>query len=710
MKVPSKKFTGVLAVILSSLILGGATAAALNAAPAGTAVSAAAAAETVDNTSGEKSVIKDETVYVLASANGSVQKIIVSDWLKNSLYSGTIEDCSELSGIVNVKGEEAFNGSGGSMIWNAGGKDIYYQGETSKALPVDMSVVFTLDGQEISPAELAGKSGRVTIRFNYTNNSFETVKINGKDEKIYVPYAMLTAALLDNDVFRNVEVTNGKMLNEGDHTIVVGTAFPGLQDNLGVDREKLEIPDYVEITADVTDFEMANTVTAAVNEVFSSVDTEKLSVSGDLDSALEELTSAMEQLTDGSGQLYDGLCTLLEKSGELVNGVNALADGSQQLKDGAVQLNDGAAELSGGAVQLADGLAEITSNNDALNDGAKQVFDTLLNTAETQLKAAGMDVPKLTVENYNAVLDNVIASLDRSEVEKTANKTARETVTAKVNEQQAQITSAVTEAVKQQVSEQVTAAVRENVTAQVLASMGMTADSLAKAPAEVQAQINAAVDGQMTTDNVKGLISGTIEEKMSSDDIKALISSKTEEQKSAVIEQQLASQEVKDSIAAALSKAEAGKQTITDLKAQINSYNEFYQGLAAYTEGVQTAKEGADKLSQGAGSLKDGTAALTDGANSLNEGILKLKNSTPALIDGITQLKDGSLKLNEGIREFDEKGISKLVSAVDGDLSGLVDRFKATVEVSKGYKSFSGISDGMDGSVKFIYRTDDIQK
>ena len=106
--------------------------------------------------------------------------------------------------------------------------------------------------------------------------------------------------------------------------------------------------------------------------------------------------------------------------------------------------------------------------------------------------------------------------------------------------------------------------------------------------------------------------------------------------------------------------------------------------------------------------MKSGAASLSDGAAELYNGVLTMKNGAPALVDGITALRDGSLKLSDGLREFNDKGVQKLVDAVNGDLAGLVTRMRATVDVSKDYKSFTGISDDMNGEVKFIYRTDSV--
>ena len=181
---------------------------------------------------------------------------------------------------------------------------------------MSMIVSYRLDGKSISAEELAGQSGHVTIRYEYTNNQYETVQIDGQSTRIAVPFAKLTGMLLDNDVFTNVEVSNGRLINDGSRTIVAGLAFPGLQDDLALDRDTLELPDYVEISADVQHFAMMNTVTVATNELFNKMDTDSIDSLDDLTDQLGELTDGMNALLDGSSQLYDGLNTLLDKSGE----------------------------------------------------------------------------------------------------------------------------------------------------------------------------------------------------------------------------------------------------------------------------------------------------------------------------------------------------------------------------------------------------------
>ena len=634
MKTGKKDLIKVIAVAAAGVIAGtGVTAAAFGTAnktedTENTSAASSQAAETTE----QKKPSKDETVYVLANADGSVKKIIVSDWIKNN-GGKTVSDKTELSDIKNVKGDESYVMDTDNMReWNADGKDIYYQGTISKALPVDLKVSYELDGKPVSAESLAGKSGKVTIRFDYTNNQYKNVSIDGKNTKIYVPFVMLTGLLLDNDIFTNVEISNGKIINDGDRIIAVGFALPGMQENLNLSRDKVDIPDFVEITADVNNFALSNTLTVAANSIISDLDVSKLDSADDLQASLTELSSAMSKLLDGSSELYGGLSELLLKSNELISGVDKLANGASALSDGAAALSAG--------------LSELVSNNDTLNAGAKQVFDTLLSTVSQKLKDNGITVDTLTVENYKTVIGGLL----------------------------------------------------ENPTDSQKAELISIAD----------AALNAKLSAIGVPQNYYGAVKVLLATKLSSG----------ETQESAMAEIAAMLQNISDpqnaaaiGAAAATAESENGKQiinafclnlanqtlepTVKEAVAQLDSYNEFYKGVLAYTAGAKQAYDGSTEL-------KNGAKELSDGANALKSG-------SSQLVGGVQQLTDGSKRLADGLKEFNEKGISKLTSLAGDDLGSLVTRIKATVEVSRDYKSFAGIADGTDGDVKFIYRTDEIK-
>ena len=726
----NKKVTKIIAICLcAALCLGGAGVAFAQTGSKQESAQPTAAQKAADL---QQKISKDETVYVLAGADGSVQKIIVSDWLKNELGSASLTDKSGLSNIENVKGDESYSINGDNMtVWDAQGNDIYYQGDIQKELPVGLTVRYTLNGKTVSPEQLKGQSGKVTIRFDYENRQYETVQINGQNQRIYVPFAMLTGMILDNDTFRNVTVTNGKLVNDGDRTVVVGLAFPGLQENLNLSRDQLSIPSSVEITADVTDFSLGMTVTLACNDLFSQLGDVDL---GSLDAAgsLNKLTDAMDQLLNGSSALYDGLTTLLDKSGELAAGVEELAQGAAAIKAGVDSLDEGAAELKAGLADLSEGLNKLSANSAALNGGAEQVFDSLLETATAQIRAKGLTVPDLTIENYAEELNKLIKSLD----ETTVYENALTQVTAAVEKQRPLITQKVTAAVRQEVEAKVTAAVKTEATtaaqAQVAENVIRTATGMTKkdydaavaagqipqatqdavnaaiqaqlSDPDVQKQINAAVEAQMASETVKNTIKAQTDAQMKTEKVQATISQNVELQVKKAIAENMASDEVQKQLQA----ASEGSKTLIALKASLDDYNAFYLGLLDYTAGVDEAAEGSDELYAGAGDLKDGTAELRAGAAKLYAGVLQLKDGTPALVSGVTQLKDGAMQLSEGLQQLNKEGIQKLTKLLQDDLGDLTARVQATIDVSRDYRSFSGISDDASGQVKFIYRTDEI--
>lgn len=608
----------------------------------------------------EKALRRDETVYVIANTDGSVRQIIVSDWIQNGLAAAQVEERSELSQVEAVKGSATYTlGQDNARVWDAQGQDLYYQGSIEKALPVDMTVTYQMDGQTVTPGQIAGKSGHVTIRFDYENRQYEMVEIDGTEEKIYVPFAMLTGLLLDSDRFTNVTVSNGKLFCDGSHTAVVGVAFPGLQEDLAMEKDRLDLPDYVEIQADVKDFSLATAVTVASSGLFDQLDDETLEKLelGELTDGIGRMTDAMDQLMDGSSQLYDGLCTLLDSSQQLIDGVD----------------------------RLCQGLNELTAHNSQLNGGAKQVFESLIAAANSQLQTSGLTVPELTVDNYSQVLESLLQQLDGASAY--AESEARKKIEAAVAAQQEQVSAAVEQAVEQQVAAQVEQAVEQQVWQQVLSAAGLTKETYdagiaaGAIPQKQQEQLQAALKAQMASETIKGLISQTKAAKMESDEIRALIGQKTEQTMAELVEENLQSEEVQSQIRSAAEQASAGAQSIRSLKEQLDSYQSFYQGLLAYTAGVAQARDGAAQL----------------------------QSSLPALTDGVTCLRDGSMELSDGLRQFREEGIQKLADALGGDLGQLSSRLKAIREAAQNYRSFSGDGTDMPSQVRFIYRMEAIE-
>ena len=323
---------------------------------------------------------KEETVYVLYDSGSNIKDVIVSDWLKNTKGSDTLEDISDLTDIKNVKGDEIFTDNGGKLSWQADGNDIYYRGNSDKQLPVDVKITYLLDGAETAPENMLGKSGKVTIRYTYTNNQKTTKKINGKDIEVYVPFLMASGTILDGDKFSNVEVTNGKVISDGNRLIVLGMAVPGLSESLGLDNLEdlkdadIQIPETVEITADVKDFETTASVTVATGELFSQINFDDTETFDELSDKIDELSKAADDLCDGTAKLYKGISDLSDGAGDLSDGIKKLYDGSSKLKSGAGDLYNGSKQLSDGAKTLYNSVGKLSGGiSDAKNGSSELV-------------------------------------------------------------------------------------------------------------------------------------------------------------------------------------------------------------------------------------------------------------------------------------------------------------------------------------------------
>lgn len=319
---------------------------------------------------------KEETVYVKANADGTVEKTIVSNWLKNEGGAQEIKDESDLTDIKNVKGDEEFSRDGKSLTWQAAGNDIYYQGETDKELPVGVKITYFLEGKEITAEELEGKSGKVRIRFDYTNSS--------RKGEVYTPFTMVTGVILPTEKFTNVEAENGKVISDGSKNIVVGMGFPGLAESLKLSEseltEDLKVPDYFEITADAEDFSLSMTATVAASGDLSEYGLDDVGSLDDLKDSLDELQDASAKLVDGSGELADGVQELRDACGTLLDGMNTADEKMGELADGIGTLDGKKGELIEGLNTLANGLDTLDKKKGTLKkgvDGLKDGLDTL---------------------------------------------------------------------------------------------------------------------------------------------------------------------------------------------------------------------------------------------------------------------------------------------------------------------------------------------
>lgn len=692
---------------------------------------------------------KEETVYVLTDANGNVNKTIVSDWLKNKDGSDKLEDKSDLKDIENVKSDADYiTGEDGAITWNANGEDIYYQGTTDKQLPVDVKVTYLLDGKEMSPSEIAGKSGKVTIKFEYTNNQKKEITVNGKKTEMYVPFTMISGMILDGNKFRNVEVNSGKVISDGNRLVVVGLGFPGMNSNLALSDitsdGKTEFPETVEVTADVEDFSLALTLTMGSADLISAVDVDSVTAVDDLKDVVKKLVESTDALQTGSAKLNEGLKTLKNSFGTYstgiktyVNTVNSnigllnekvpsFVDGTKQISDGVGQIV-GAMEGDNGAVsganQLAQGSAELSNGLNDLANSVGTVGSTDNNTVTGAVNniATGSSTLFSYVDKMLAGFDDQNGSYGLTNGSKAVSdgtKAVSDGVNALVSQLNKMIQTINTSISDNEKSiAQLNAVIRGGKNPQTRADL--TAQEIAVYNAQIQQLTGAntalktmlqnmnpeTMNQQLTTlsqgaksvaDGASGVLNGVATLQNGLKEFKT--------QGNTLVQGTAQLNSSMSQLVAGIGKLQTGSVQVKDGSAALASgVNQLYGAVKNQLQpGVSTLYDGANLLSTSVNQLYEGTKPTAKDVNTLLSG-------TDQLASGIGELQTGAETLSSGMKQFNDEAISKVSDFVNGDLTTITERIKATVNLAKDYNIYSDALEGKSTSVKFIYETDGIE-
>ena len=356
---------------------------------------------------GKSSFSKSETVYAVMNGDGSIKSTTVSEHLYSASGLANVTDKTTLTDIQNTESDAEFTQNGEELVWNTNDTDVYYKGNTDKALPIDVKVTYALDGQEAALEDIIGKSGHLTVTVNLKNNETGTVNVNGKDRTIVTPLITAVGVILGGDA-SNVTAEHGMIESAAKSSVAAFVTLPGVKDSLSglLPDEVNSIEDYLQDTvtveADVEDFTCPQVMVACATS------TAALGTSNVFD------LSSINDLTDGINQLNDAMSQLMDGTSQLVDGTSQLAGGVLALLDGANTLNNGAAALDDGLGQLTNGLDTLSANNAALNAGAQQVADGVLASANKTLKEGGLIDEDMTWSNYEAVIDNILTMNDKT--------------------------------------------------------------------------------------------------------------------------------------------------------------------------------------------------------------------------------------------------------------------------------------------------------
>lgn len=661
------------------------------------------ASKTSDDTKKKDTEEKDktETVYVKSDAKGNPREITVQTKLKNTSDGDTIEDYTNLTDIKNKEGDEAFTqNADGTIEWENHGEDITYEGTGSEELPVDVNISYELDGQPIEPEELAGKSGSLKIRFDYKNKTTQTIKIEGKEEQVSVPFAVISTMLLSEDHASNIKVENGKVMDIDGQKLVVGYACPGLTKSLKLTTyeptEDIDIPEYVEVMADVTDFSLDFTATIISSGLLEDMDLKDLDDVDEMSDNMKKLEEATDKLSDGAGTLEDGMKTYQTYLNQYLSGVTALDQGAGTLESGLQVMNEKKGDLQAGATLLKESLTTLHDTLAAIQLPQGSSVD--LSGMETAAKQLEADETKL-----NEVLTEMGTGL--AEMQELAKEAAGHQATVETQLETAKTAldaidwTKLDQAVRADSQTKADAAI-DSAMKKVLENYGLSAEQIQVAAGEVKTEVNGALDQISVSDEAKAQIKKA---KEALEDIPTIT----------IPEVSLDTGKLTETLndMQKQMKILAGYSTTLGTVSQTAAaaLQELQTGLTALQTGTAQLQEGSGQLEAGVSAFGEGIQQLYQGSTALHQGSGQLSSAGTALISGLDTMISGMDSLHQGLIKFDEDGIRELSDLTGKDLTNLANRIRALKKADGKYDNYGGIREGETGSVRFIIETDEIK-
>lgn len=636
---------------------------------------------------------KSETVYSNLDSNGKAYKTIVSTQLTNEDKSDEITDISNLLNIENTNGDETFKKEGNQIVWDSNENNIYYKGESDKQLPVECKITYELNGEEISAEELKGKSGNVKIKINYTNNEKHIVSINGKQVTMYTPFIIVAGTKIDNAKNKNIQITNGKIVDNGESTLAVGIAMPGMQENIGISKSKIDIPEEIEISMETEDFEMGNII------------------------AVVAVKGIDEDLTSDLNSMYSQINELANASNEILAGANQLKEGTSELVSGVDQLKDGTGAAYAGSKQIKDEVEESTKN--LKNDNTPAIDSKTLEA----IKAQAMQSATLSDEQKAGIAVQAKAAATLSDEQK-AGIAAQAKAGAKLTDAQkagiaaqAKAAAKLTDAQKAEIAAQakLTDEQKAKITAQAKAGAEFTKTQKTAIIEQAQKKYT-----ETLTEAEKQLILTVAQNTayQTATTTALAVAESTAEATALKVAQSVAESTaeataLKVAQSVAESTAEATAQTVaqsTAIQTAETTALTVAQSTATQTAGAtatQTATQVGNQAKQKfTNQVVSQMSTLGTALDELTNGLANIDNGVSVLSVGTNKLDSGALQLANGVKTFNEQGISKINNLVNGNLRNIASRVEKMNELANEYNNYAGIQNGMAGEVKFIMITD----
>lgn len=663
---------------------------------------------------------KDESVYVKADASGRPTEKTVEVVLKKIEGADPIEDRSNLREIKNTEGNEEYSEAGeGRYLWQNNGEDIHYKGKSDEELPVNVRITYYLEGQEVSAEQIAGKTGKVKIRFDYENST-------------NVPFMVLSAAMLPADVFSDVDVTNGRVMDLGDQKVVIGFAFPGLMDTLKLvdyePTEEIELPEYVEIEARAEDFALDFTASVVSTGLFEELEDKDLEDLDKLPEDMEELTDASTEIRDAAQELADGGSEFGDYLSQYFDGLAQLSEGTDSLDQGLTLLSQNISKISEGSKSLQEGLSQVDQSlakvdlsslsspeSREASEAAQAAFVSLGQSgAELKEKLGGIGTELETIRTFtedvntyigqvqvlqNAVEESPAPDLAAADLENGWTESLNAEASGQAGEKAADVRDSIIEIVesssfpddlgltdeqKTKIINQIVESINENT------NVEDTEISLDAAFGEIRDGIQK--DAEENRNTLRDASAQIVEPAVPA--LEALSPEKMEEiaQITANMEQSLA----------VIGAYAEGVSSLTGALTELSS------ALTQLKAGVSELSGGSAKLSEGLGVFEKALATASEGSAQLASAMKTVSSAGGELGSVYGQLVDGMNEFADGIAEFDEEGIRSLAELAGPEYKDVIRGIRAARDAEHSYTNFSGICDGQKGSVRFIIETEEI--
>ena len=687
---------------------------------------------------------KEETIYSKLNSDGSVNSTTVSEHLYN--YDGkSVSDKSNLNNI-NSNGT-TYNSTGDKLVWETNGSDIYYQGKTSKSLPISLDVHYYLNGHEMNVKDMIGESGKVKIVINYKNNLYTYKFINGRNEIVYTPFVIATTSIINNTDNNNIKVSNGKVIDNGVVSMVVAVSSPGLYETLGVDE--LKNMNTVEISYNTNSFELNSIYSVATSKVLDNSDFDVFNSMNTLFSSISQLQDNMNIIVDAANKLRDGSKELANGTNELNNKINEITNKyySYRNKDQEELKNEISKAIKEALKDVIPELEEDVSNEleDIIKENKQDLEQSAIEFTKTNVK--------LIIQNeMNNILNNIDINALMNDI---VNNSIKNTI---INDE---YVNSLTTLLKEELNNSIRNEIKTMTTNTFNATLANMSISMTQE--EYVAYVNGIAQAYgVTFEQANGIVSKVQQDTVLG--IKQKLGSSIDTISNNISDQVINNLNNKDyignlignyvqQVSIKINTAMQNNPQLVEARNQfklkiLNAFNEelnserIYLGnisVKEYVNGIlnniinTTSNDLAKKYTEDYANqvvdrvlnkqfnqnnvnnkvdsaLNKYEKDIKDKLNILDDTVNKLSNAINQVNNGNNAIANGMDVLSNGLNKYNNEGINKLNQIVNGDIKSISSKLEAMIELSNQYKTLDDISDNTEGSSRMVFLIDSVKK